>query len=334
MAKRTGQSSGRRRKTMKKKGGINWKKGVIGALALGGPAKAVNYVSPQMGSMGTQFGSTVERVGDSVYMGKHTSLDDTTSRALTSYGSNFDNNHFDYTTDTSYEPVVEFPQLITKFNESSKNAMFKNLEKFKKKNGRPPKITFVCAGNTCRSALAETVVANEFGDNIEVNSAGVNIRDDSGSPMKPQSQVMACGFRTCNMKHKSKHLTNKIIEKSDVVVFMTPKLMESAKNKLNLSTTPTNWEALNIPDPWKPSKGISQQDVYRMETTDGRSGAIVPASKQQSDYVEMAKSLITQVIPVINNLTGGRKLHKKTRRKRKRKRRKRKKTRKKTRKKK
>ena len=36
----------------------------MGALALGGPAAAVNYGSPQMGTVGTQFGSTIERLSD------------------------------------------------------------------------------------------------------------------------------------------------------------------------------------------------------------------------------------------------------------------------------
>ena len=44
------KSSGKR-KTRKKRGGVNWKKGLVSALALGGPAAAVNFGSPQFGSI-------------------------------------------------------------------------------------------------------------------------------------------------------------------------------------------------------------------------------------------------------------------------------------------
>ncbi|MDA9629962.1 hypothetical protein N9S60_00245 [bacterium] len=51
-------------KTRKKKGGIKWKSGIMSALALGGPAAATNYGSPQMGTVGTQFGSTIDRLSN------------------------------------------------------------------------------------------------------------------------------------------------------------------------------------------------------------------------------------------------------------------------------
>lgn len=53
-------------KTRKKKGGIKWKSGIMSALALGGPAAATNYGSPQMGTVGTQFGSTIDRLSDHI----------------------------------------------------------------------------------------------------------------------------------------------------------------------------------------------------------------------------------------------------------------------------
>jgi len=194
-----------------------------------------------------------------------------------------------------------FPQLISKFADSDIREMNSNLESFKEKNNRPPKITFICAGNTCRSALAESIVKNAFGENIIVNSAGVSIRDKGGSPMKPESQVMACGSRGCDTSHSSKPLTTELTEGSDVVVFMTPELLQRAMKTQQLETVPVNWKALNIPDPWKPAVS-NQKGVYRMETDDGSSGSVVPASKQMADYVTMSKSVLTQVKPIINNL--------------------------------
>ncbi len=44
---------------------MNWKKGFVSALALGGPAAAANYGSPRMGSVGTQFGPTVQPIYNS-----------------------------------------------------------------------------------------------------------------------------------------------------------------------------------------------------------------------------------------------------------------------------
>jgi len=82
------KSSGKR-KTRKKRGGVNWKKGLVSALALGGPAAAVNFGSPQFGSIGTQFGQTVEK-----QQTNYTPLyfdNDTSSLVQSTPMSNFDN---------------------------------------------------------------------------------------------------------------------------------------------------------------------------------------------------------------------------------------------------
>ena len=78
-----------KRKTRKKRGGVNWKKGLVSALALGGPAAAVNFGSPQFGSIGTQFGQTVEK-----QQTNYTPLysdNDTSSLVQSTPMSNFDN---------------------------------------------------------------------------------------------------------------------------------------------------------------------------------------------------------------------------------------------------
>ena len=78
-----------KRKTRKKRGGVNWKKGLVSALALGGPAAAANFGSPQFGSIGTQFGQTVEK-----QQTNYTPLysdNDTSSLVQSTPMSNFDN---------------------------------------------------------------------------------------------------------------------------------------------------------------------------------------------------------------------------------------------------
>ena len=80
------------------------------------------------------------------------------------------------------------------------------------------RITFVCTGNTCRSAMAERIFKEEIArrglkDKFAINSYGLRVNPKAVEALK------SLGYRAA--KHKAKPLTLAAAKKSDLIVCMT-----------------------------------------------------------------------------------------------------------------
>ncbi|WP_102348231.1 low molecular weight protein arginine phosphatase [Bacillus sp. Marseille-P3661] len=79
-------------------------------------------------------------------------------------------------------------------------------------------ILFVCTGNTCRSPMAEAIFRHRANSKYNVKSAGVFATD--GSPAAAHS-IKVLTDQEIPINHKSKLLTNDLIQWSDLILTMT-----------------------------------------------------------------------------------------------------------------
>ena len=93
------------------------------------------------------------------------------------------------------------------------------------------RILFVCSGNTCRSPLAEAIVKRLAADSgradIEVSSAGTHAWD--GSPASDGSLLVGMERGLDLSQHRSRLLTEELVEQSDLVLVMAPSHMSRVK---------------------------------------------------------------------------------------------------------
>ena len=86
------------------------------------------------------------------------------------------------------------------------------------------RITFVCTGNTCRSAMAEKIFKEELcrrglKDKFAINSFGLRVRD--GDEISPRAVEALASLGYKGGKHKAKPLTLAAAKKADLIVCMT-----------------------------------------------------------------------------------------------------------------
>ncbi|HCC32886.1 MAG TPA: low molecular weight protein arginine phosphatase [Clostridiales bacterium] len=133
-----------------------------------------------------------------------------------------------------------------------------------------PKVLLVCAGNTCRSPMAATLLAARLGGDCPVSSAGTAAR--AGDPAAASAvQVMA--ERGLDLSaHRAQPISQELVAQSDLVLTMTRSqrqmvidLVPGAADRVftlveyaTCPTCPPSAEGLDIPDPL--GMGI---DVYR-----------------------------------------------------------------------
>lgn len=80
------------------------------------------------------------------------------------------------------------------------------------------RVLFVCTGNTCRSPMAEAILRNKAGEEIEVKSAGIFAGE--GSPASANTtQVLQENGIEC--QHSSSFLTKRHIDWATCVLTMT-----------------------------------------------------------------------------------------------------------------
>ncbi|NLI10207.1 MAG: 16S rRNA (cytidine(1402)-2'-O)-methyltransferase [Elusimicrobia bacterium] len=95
----------------------------------------------------------------------------------------------------------------------------KKTEKEEKK-----KIIFVCAGNTCRSVMAERYAKKIFPEGIEVSSAGIWVSSDTKVPKEVFEALQTEGID--RFEHIPRQLNKKDMEESELVLCMTEKQKE------------------------------------------------------------------------------------------------------------
>jgi protein-tyrosine-phosphatase len=86
------------------------------------------------------------------------------------------------------------------------------------------RLLFVCTGNTCRSPMAEGILKKALKDrgveNVEVRSAGTY-----GLDLAPASVFAAAAAKAVGVdisRHRSRTLDEKMIEKADLILVMSP----------------------------------------------------------------------------------------------------------------
>jgi len=84
------------------------------------------------------------------------------------------------------------------------------------------KILFVCAGNTCRSPMAEAVAKNIIKEkdikNIRVSSAGISANPMQHVSVNAKKALKLAGI---NFVHKARLLNEAMIRQNDIVLTMT-----------------------------------------------------------------------------------------------------------------
>jgi protein-tyrosine phosphatase len=83
---------------------------------------------------------------------------------------------------------------------------------------QPRSVLFVCLGNICRSPFAEVALSHRLTQpHVKVTSCGF-IGPNRSSPERAQAAATVCGLDLSN--HRSKTITEPMIERADLVVVM------------------------------------------------------------------------------------------------------------------
>lgn len=157
--------------------------------------------------------------------------------------------------------------------ETAEKSKAKNPKTAAKKSAAKPdkiRITFVCTGNTCRSAMAEKIFKEELArrglkDKFTINSFGLKVTPGDEINPKANEALVSLGYK--GGKHKAKPLTLAAAKKTDLIVCMT------ARHKA----------AINL------------EKAYTVGEITGGGDVADPYGAPVSEYVRAAKYLIYSV---------------------------------------
>lgn len=108
-------------------------------------------------------------------------------------------------------------------------------------------IHFVCTGNLYRSRLAEAYLKSKQLSNIEVSSSGINAELNKHGPISWLSARLAKHHNLVpHLKPLWTQTTSEILAHPDVVIFMTDKQLEHARQSFNYKKT--TYEVWHIGD--------------------------------------------------------------------------------------
>jgi protein-tyrosine-phosphatase len=115
------------------------------------------------------------------------------------------------------------------------------------------RVLFVCAGNTCRSPMAEALARHLLGGSVQADSAGTSA-DDGAEATK--DAILAMKERGIDISgHRSRSVSVLTLLDFDLLVALTPESYEILRSHV---TDTSKVKKLYISDPY--GKGL---DVYR-----------------------------------------------------------------------
>ena len=89
------------------------------------------------------------------------------------------------------------------------------------------RVLFVCQGNICRSAYAEHAIRQRFGDTMQVESCGLDVRDSRPSPGRA---VLAASTLGVDLSaHRSRQVDADMIARADMVLAMEVRQLDALR---------------------------------------------------------------------------------------------------------
>ncbi len=90
------------------------------------------------------------------------------------------------------------------------------------------RLLFVCTGNTCRSAMAESIarrIASERGlSDVEITSAGTSAWD--GAPASDGALLVGLERAADLSSHRARQITRELVAAQDLILVMSPQHLE------------------------------------------------------------------------------------------------------------
>lgn len=120
------------------------------------------------------------------------------------------------------------------------------------KKPRVMRILFICTGNTCRSAMAESVFRHEIkarglSEQFAVSSAGLYVRP--GDKMNDNAVVALKNKKITVHRHRARVLTKTLIARATLIVCMTAEHKATVKSKKALTVGEITGRG-DVPDPY------------------------------------------------------------------------------------
>lgn len=115
------------------------------------------------------------------------------------------------------------------------------------------RVLFVCAGNTCRSPMAEAVARHLLDSGVRVESAGISTDDGASAAADAIRAMKERGIDISD--HRSRSVSALNLPDFDLLVALTPAIAQTLRH---LGADPSKVTSLDIRDPY--GKGL---DVYR-----------------------------------------------------------------------
>jgi len=131
------------------------------------------------------------------------------------------------------------------------------------------RVLFVCAGNQCRSPMAEAFFTNMIACQQDVVVSSAALYGDEGMPPSRKAVAVMAKRGVDISQVRSKKLSRKLAAKSDIIVTMEEKQRDVVKRLYSHSKVFTlkeiAWESGDIADPLGASIDIYEQCANEIE---------------------------------------------------------------------